>query len=46
METPEKTTTQVVREGLEKACREFSERISTLGFTHHISIKVSVPNGA
>lgn len=33
METPEKSTTQVVREGLEKACREFTERIAPLGFS-------------
>jgi hypothetical protein len=32
METPEKTTTQVVREGLENACREFTERIAPRGF--------------
>jgi len=33
METPEKSTTQVVRDGLEKACREFTERIAFLGFS-------------
>ncbi|MFT3991178.1 MAG: hypothetical protein QM680_07190 [Luteolibacter sp.] len=32
MDTPEKSTTQVVRDGLEKACREFTERITPLGF--------------
>jgi hypothetical protein len=33
MNIPEKSTTQVVRDGLEKACREFTERASPLGFT-------------
>jgi hypothetical protein len=33
METPEMSATQVVREGLEKACREFTERITSLGFS-------------
>ena len=32
METPEKSTAQVVREGLEEACRDFTERITSLGF--------------
>ena len=32
METPEKSTTQVVRDGLERACREFTEKITSLGF--------------
>ena len=32
METPEKSATQVVREGLEEACRDFTERITSLGF--------------
>ena len=32
MPEQEKTTTQVVREGLEKACKEFTERITPLGF--------------
>ena len=32
METPENSTTQVVRDGLEKACREFTERVTPLGF--------------
>ncbi|MEQ1839203.1 MAG: hypothetical protein ABL994_02235 [Verrucomicrobiales bacterium] len=32
MEAPEKSTTQVVRDGLEKACREFTERIVPYGF--------------
>jgi len=33
METPEKSTTQVVRDGLERACREFTEKIAPLGFS-------------
>jgi len=33
METPEMSTIQVVRDGLEKACREFTERITLLGFS-------------
>jgi hypothetical protein len=33
METPGKNTTQVVRDGLEKACREFTDNIAILGFT-------------
>lgn len=33
METPEMSTTQVVRDGFEKACREFTERITSLGFS-------------
>ena len=33
MEVPEKTTTQVVRDGLEKACREFTERIAAQGYS-------------
>lgn len=32
MEVPEKSTTQVVRDGLERACREFTDRIAALGF--------------
>ena len=32
METPENSTTQVVRDGLEKACREFTERVTPIGF--------------
>jgi hypothetical protein len=32
MESPEKNTTQVVRDGLEKACMEFTERIAPFGF--------------
>jgi hypothetical protein len=32
METPDTCATQVVRDGLEKACREFTERIATFEF--------------
>ena len=33
MEPPETSTTQIVRAGLEKACREFTERIVSSGFS-------------
>ncbi len=33
METPEICTTQVVRDGFEKACREFTGKLASLGFS-------------
>lgn len=33
METPEKSATEVVRDGLEKACRDFTDRIAPFGFS-------------
>src|ERR1035437_8771031 len=33
METPEKSTIQVVRDGLEKACRDFTDKIAPYGFS-------------